>query len=240
MHDKPMHDKSKRSTSPAWAFSLRAALMAALTAAVLLPSFAAHAEDDDGEALDNKIFRQVLEGLGLRPSDKNIDYRERSPLVVPPDTATLPPPEATGAQASVPANWPVDQDVKRARQAKAEARKARYLQNDSVVEDGRLLRPDELERPAARARRGSDANHTTKEESERPSSPSALGYVGNLFTDAFKGKDDEVVVFRGEPERESLTAPPSGYQTPSPTQPYGLTGTRPLPKAEGKHHELQR
>jgi hypothetical protein len=233
-----MRDRLMRETSPAWTFSLRAMLMAALTAAVLLPSIAAHAEDDDGETLDNKIFRQVLEGLGLRPSDKSINYRERSPLVVPPDTATLPPPEAVGVQANVPANWPVDQDVKRARQAKAEARKARYLQNDSVIEDGRLLRPNELERPGAG--RGNDANHTTKEESERPSKPSALGYVGNLFTDAFKSKDDEVVVFHGEPERESLTAPPTGYQTPSPTQPYGLTGTRPLPKAEGKNLELQR
>jgi hypothetical protein len=233
-----MRDKSRRETSPAWTFSLRTMLMVALTAAIVLPSIAAHAEDDD-EAIDNKIIRNVLEGLGLRATDKNIDYRERSPLVVPPDTATLPPPEATGAQASVPANWPVDQDVKRARQAKAESRKAAFQQGDSVMEDARILRPDELERPAARARRGSDAHHTTKEESERPSKPSALGYVGNLFTDAFKSKDDEVVVFRGEPERDALTAPPAGYQTPSPTQPYGLTGTRPLPKAQGKTHELQ-
>jgi len=232
--------KTSAASTPVWRLSLRAVLMAALTAAVLLPSIAAHAEDDDDEAIDNKIIRNVLEGLGLRAPDKNIDYRERSPLVVPPDTAALPPPEAAGAQASVPANWPVDQDVKRARQAKAEARKARYLQNDSVIEDGRVLRPGELERPAARARRGSDRHYTTKEESERPSSPSALGYVGNLFTDAFKGKDDEVAVFRGEPEREALTAPPPGYQTPSPTQPYGLTGARPLPKAEGKNLELQR
>src|SRR5690606_32814855 len=127
-------DKSRRETSPAWTFSLRTMLMVALTAAIVLPSIAAHAEDDD-EAIDNKIIRNVLEGLGLRATDKNIDYRERSPLVVPPDTATLPPPEATGAQASVPANWPVDQDVKRARQAKAESRKAAFQQGDSVMED---------------------------------------------------------------------------------------------------------
>jgi hypothetical protein len=241
MRDMPMRDRSKsepKSKSSRKFFSLRAMLMAALTAAIVLPSMAARADEDE-EAFDNKIIRNVLEGLGLRATDKNIDYRERSPLVVPPDTATLPSPEAAGAQASAPANWPVDQDVKRARQAKAEARKARYQQNDSVIEDARILRPGELERPAARARRGSDAHHTTKEESERPSTPSALGYVGNFFTDAFKSKDDEIVVFRGEPERESLTAPPSGYQTPSPTQPYGLTGTRPLPKAEGKNHELR-
>lgn len=223
---------------PGWTCSLRVALFAALTAIVLLPAVAHAADDDDDESFDNKIFRNILEGLGLRSSDKSIDYRERSPLVVPPNLSTLPPPDAAGAQASVPANWPVDQDVKRARQAKEAARKPRYRQGDSVQEDARVLRPDELARPGAR--RGDDSNHTTKEESERPSKPSALGYVGNLFTDAFKSKEDDVAVFRGEPVRESLTEPPVGYQTPSPTQPYGLTGVKPLPKAEGKNLELQR
>ena len=223
---------------PGWTFSLRAALLAALTAVVLLPALPAPAaDDDDEETIDNKIFRNVLEGLGLRPSDKSIDYRERSPLVVPPNLSTLPPP-AADAPASVPANWPVDQDVKRAREAKEAARRPRYRQGDSVQEDARVLRPDELARPGAR--RGDDSHHTTKEESERPSKPSALGYVGNLFTDAFKSKNEEVAVFRGEPPRESLTEPPPGYQTPSPTQPYGLTGVKALPKAEGKNLELQR
>ena len=37
------------------------------------------------------------------------------------------------------------------------------------------------------------------------------------------GKDEEEVAkFTGEPPRASLTAPPPGYQTPSPDQPYGV------------------
>ncbi|MBN9051362.1 MAG: hypothetical protein J0H78_18040 [Rhizobiales bacterium] len=229
-----------RDTLPVWRLSLRAVLLATATLAVLLPTMAAYAADgDDDEDFDNKIFRNVLEGLGLRSSDKGINYRERSPLVVPPNLTALPAPEAAAANA--PANWPVDQDVKRAKAEKAAKRSARYLQNDSVMEDGRPLRPDEMARSGRSRGTRDESQITTKEESERPSKPSALGYVGNIFSDAFKsGGEQDVAVFRGEPARESLTEPPVGYQTPSPTQPYGLTGIQNLPKAEGKNLELQR
>jgi hypothetical protein len=229
-----------RDTLPVWRLSLRAALLATATLAVLLPTMAAHAaEDDDDEAFDNKIFRNVLEGLGLRSRDNNINYRERSPLVVPPNLTALPSPEAAAGNA--PANWPVDQDVKRKKEEKAAKRSARYLQNDSVMEDGRVLSPAEMARSGRATGKRDESQITTKEESERPSKPSALGYVGNFFSDAFKsGGEQDVVVFRGEPTRESLTEPPAGYQTPSPTQPYGLTGIQNLPKAEGKNLELQR
>ncbi|MCW5683415.1 MAG: hypothetical protein KIT85_03395 [Pseudolabrys sp.] len=229
-----------RDTLPVWRLSLRAVLLATATLAVLVPTMAAYAADgDDDEDFDNKIFRNVLEGLGLRSSDKGINYRERSPLVVPPNLTALPAPEAAAGNA--PANWPVDQDVKRAKAEKAAKRSARYLQGDSVMEDGRVLRPDEMARSGRATGKRDESQITTKEESERPSKPSALGYVGNIFSDAFKsGNEQDVVVFRGEPARESLTEPPVGYQTPSPTQPYGLTGIQNLPKAEGKVLELQR
>ena len=229
-----------RDTLPVWRLSMRAVLLATATLAVLVPTMAAYAADgDDDEDFDNKIFRNVLEGLGLRSSDKGINYRERSPLVVPPNLTALPAPEAAAGNA--PANWPVDQDVKRAKAEKAAKRSARYLQGDSVMEDGRVLRPDEMARSGRATGKRDESQITTKEESERPSKPSALGYVGNIFSDAFKsGNEQDVVVFRGEPARESLTEPPVGYQTPSPTQPYGLTGIQNLPKAEGKVLELQR
>jgi hypothetical protein len=34
--------------------------------------------------------------------------------------------------------------------------------------------------------------------------------------------DADAAKFTGEPPRVSLTAPPPGYQTPSPEQPYGV------------------
>ena len=50
------------------------------------------ADDGEDELLDVKIFRGLLKGLGLRKDEAAIDYRERSPLVVPP-SKELPPPD---------------------------------------------------------------------------------------------------------------------------------------------------
>src|SRR5262245_31842422 len=69
------------------------------------------ADDDDDVALDTKILRNVLKSLGLRRDEAGIDYRERSPLVVPPNRS-LPKPEDANAERG--AAWPVDPDVKRA------------------------------------------------------------------------------------------------------------------------------
>jgi hypothetical protein len=228
--------------------SLRALLLATVAAGALLQAVPARAEDDDDEALDNKILRNVLEGIGLRERERNIDYSERSPLVVPPNISALPAP-AAGAQASVPPNWPVDQDVKRAKEAKAAEKKSRYRRADSAsAEEDRPLSPDKLtpgtgsRRPSAESdmRNGDPYNRQTAETAARPEKPSALGYVGNIFSDAFGKKGPETAVFRGEPARESLTEPPPGYQTPSPSQPYGLTGVAPLPTAQGKAFEVAR
>ncbi len=43
----------------------------------------------------------------------------------------------------------------------------------------------------------------------------------NIFTGLWASKE-EYVTFGGEPPRSSLTEPPSGYRTPSPSQPYGV------------------
>ncbi len=54
--------------------------------------------------------------------------------------------------------------------------------------------------------------------------PSDLGYNGGLFSNMFGGNGNkpEVKTFKSEPQRESLTQPPSGYQTPSPSYAYGV------------------
>jgi len=53
-------------------------------------------------------------------------------------------------------------------------------------------------------------------------SPSQLGYKGGILGKMFYGKDEDTAQFTGEPPRTDLTAPPPGYQTPSPDQPYGV------------------
>jgi len=71
-------------------------------------------------------------------------------------------------------------------------------------------------------------------------SPSQLGFTGG-FSSLFGGNKAEVAPFKGEPTRESLTQPPSGYQTPSPNFAYGTGPKESLNKeynpAAGKYGE---
>ena len=73
-----------------------------------------------------------------------------------------------------------------------------------------------------------------------PLSPSQLGYSGG-FSGMFGGNKAETAPFKGEPTRESLTQPPSGYQTPSPNFAYGTGPKESLNKeynpAAGKYGE---
>jgi hypothetical protein len=190
----------------------------------------ARAEDDQEDSiwnLDIRIYKGFMQSLGLRSSnDQTIDYRERSPLVVPP-SRDLPPPEATG---TVPAPaWPVDPDQKRRKQAAAAKRNKRDASYE-LDQGGVPLSPSELNPPGAKPRSssGSGSNATPGGDPDgSPVLPSKLGYFGGLFSgSAFGfgiGQKDEVGSFTREPPREALTAPPAGYQTPSPAAPYGVT-----------------
>jgi hypothetical protein len=64
-----------------------------------------------------------------------------------------------------------------------------------------------------------DAGAMSPEKSASPFSPTELGYKGGLFS--FGKNEEKGVRFTGERARASLTEPPTGYQTPSPDQPYG-------------------
>ena len=65
--------------------------------------------------------------------------------------------------------------------------------------------------------------------------------VDGRFGSIFGGKDTEAAQFKGEPTRESLTQPPSGYQTPSPNFAYGTGPKESLNKeynpSQGKYGE---
>ena len=195
---------------------LRKVLAAALGFVLLLGAPVALAADDDDElTFEQKLMRNLFGGI-LSPG-ADIDYRERSPLVVPP-TRDLPQPAQTAAATNTPA-WPVDSDVKR-RKEEAKARKqARRVQSDN--EEGRALRPDELNvgrKPGA----GRVAGKPTPEQDRM--SPNDLGYKGGMWSNMFGFKKEEPVPFAGEPPRTSLIEPPTGYRTPSPAQPYGIIG----------------
>jgi hypothetical protein len=171
--------------------------------------------DDDGPS----VIGSIMHTLGFQaPGDtySGIDYNERSPLVVPP-TRDLPPPVSNAAPPV--ANWPKDMDVARKKQAKVD-NSARYQAGDSVMNDSRVLSPNELDRPGAPRSKGSGGDGDSTADSQM-ADPRDHGAKKGLFSGLFK-KDQQYATFTGEPARASLTDPPPGYLTPSPDQPYGV------------------
>jgi hypothetical protein len=215
--------------------TLTRALVAVCAATFLVASNGlvyAQADDDDDDAPDIKFLRSVLGSIGLQgQGDRSIEYRERSPLVLPPSTE-LPPP-AGEAQPNV-ANWPVDQDVQRRKQER-EARKKEGRRSKDPEAEARQLRPDQLAPGAgsAAARRGPGGSVETssRDDNGRRLTAQELGYKGGLFGNLFSKGETETAKFTGEPERSSLTDPPVGYRSPSAAQPYGVTSDSAKPKA---------
>src|SRR5882757_2342233 len=107
---------------------------------LVMSANAARAEDDeDDSTFEEKIIKQIMTGIGgTNMENTGIEYRERSPLVVPPKI-DLPPPATAAVEAPVP-NWPKDPEVKRRKEAKA----ARAKDNKDPREASRLLTPSEL------------------------------------------------------------------------------------------------
>lgn len=200
---------------------LRGAQLATAAAglAVVLSAGLAHAQDDDN-TFEEGIIKKVMRGLGATSMENSdIEYRERSPLVIPPSTELPPPGSGLGATEANDPNWPKDPDVQRRREAAA-ARKDRTLL--LPWENGQSILPSKLAKGSASAKRA-ETNQGSDEASflNNPSlSPSKLGFVGKL-SNLFGGNKTETAPFKGEPEREKLTQPPVGYQTPSPNFAYG-------------------
>lgn len=191
-------------------------------AGVLFTGSVARAEDDDEPVRDEGIISNLMKGLGASDGSNGINYRERSPLVVPRNMA-LPPPAAKRPEA---ANWPKDPDVLERRAAR-EAIKKRDKEKENNPSEQIRTQP-EPDIGQARARTATVAPQPGVSEERRLInegsgilSPSQLGVKGGLF-DLFGAKRNDNVPFTGEPARESLTQPPPGYQTPSAAQAYGI------------------
>jgi type IV secretory pathway VirB10-like protein len=181
--------------------ALRLAAIALSIGLVMTVSAArAGSDDEDSRSFSEKFVDSIKSGFSTTNMDsKGIDYRERSPLVVPPQL-DLPPPAAAASQATAP-NWPKDPDEKRRKAALAARKK-------SVTNSTHELTPAEAE--AARA---------SVAASEQPQPQQSFTEKMNNY---LGGTKPEVGQFKGEPTRETLTQPPPGYQIPSPNYAYGV------------------
>jgi hypothetical protein len=194
---------------------------------LLMAAGAARAGDDDEDdkTFEEKVIEGVMKGMGATNMDNSsIDYRERSPLVVPPKL-DLPPPASASAEKPAP-NWPKDPDEARRKAAVAARKKDKNDHRDATtasIDAARPLSPSELnaakQKPTTKDTSGSDSLKPG-DTSANPLMPSELGYTGG-FSGMFKGNKSEATEFKQEPTRDSLTQPPPGYQTPSPNFMYG-------------------
>lgn len=189
-----------------------AALALVLGLGALMSAGPARAQDDDDDepTFEQNILRSLLGGSG---SGSGIDYRERSPLVIPP-ARDLPPP---GAADTVHSNaaWPHDPDQKRPG-GKKKVTGPRSA-GDSFDRQALPLSPGEVRRGAASGTRPQAPVVTLSDgQMGRPLTPAELGEKRSLFgviTSVAGG--DKPATFEKEPERNRLTQPPVGYQTPA-------------------------
>ena len=188
----------------------------ALTALLIGAAMPALAAEDDNKTIDQSVMDTIMRGIGLERESPQIDYHERGPLVIPP-TKTLPTPERADAVTANPA-WPKDPDVTRAREAAKRERNRNV--SDEREREQNPLPPDQIGANTSTVSRD-DGYQAPASGSSNQLKPSELGYTGGIFKKMFGSGEEEAVRFTGEPKRTDLTAPPPGYQTPSPDQPYG-------------------
>ncbi len=224
---------SVRLTRGLWLATVAVGIGLVMTAG---PVRAADDEDEDDKTFEEKIIEGVMRGIGgTNMENRGIEYRERSPLVVPPKL-DLPPPAA--AEAKPAPNWPKDPDDQRRKAAIAARKKDN---NKDPVQAARILTPEELSKgkTIAPTRTTNDPVQPGSTNTNPILSPSQLGYTGGLSI--FGGAKSETAPFKGEPTRDSLTQPPTGYQTPSPNFAYGTGPKESLNKeynpAAGKYGE---
>lgn len=184
------------------------------------------ADDEDEDTIEQKVIKNIMKGLGADVDKDRIDFRERSPLVIPP-TGDLPPPQ-DATQISNPA-WPKDPDKQKP------VKKAKPFVNGSVAERNMVsperapISPEALRNgaiPPGQSERVTTPDAASASGNEqgtgRNFSPTELGFPGWGSLSSMFGYKTEQQPFTGEPARSNLIQPPTGYQTPSPNYPYGL------------------
>jgi hypothetical protein len=191
--------------------------LVALGSAVSAQAQQANANADDEDSFEQQVIKNILGGMGVDVGRPGIDYRERSPLVIPP-TLDLPPPGSAGVAASNPA-WP-----REAQQKKKPVKRVNARASDEDPGTTSVLTPEELNRGInPRPVRTVDPRQTNAQndlETGRPLTPGEMK-SGSIFTwDNVMGRNRDTAKFTSEPTRSSLTQPPPGYQTPSANQPY--------------------
>jgi hypothetical protein len=218
--------RKRTGTKPVVRAALGGLLGITLLFAAGAAAFAQNAEDDE-DTIEQKVIKNIMKGMGADVDKDRIDFRERSPLVIPP-TRDLPPPQEAGAITN-PA-WPKDPDkVKPAKQAKPFVNGSIATRDMESPERAPMISPEALRNgaiPRSSSERVTTPDPASASGNEQGTAknytPTELGFPGwGSFSSMF-GYKPEQQPFTGEPPRTNLIQPPTSYQTPSPNYPYGI------------------
>ncbi|AOG03770.1 MAG TPA: hypothetical protein VGV17_09495 [Bosea sp. (in: a-proteobacteria)] len=163
-------------------------------------------------AQEGMLFKNLMEGvIGGRPGD-DIEYRQRPPLVVPPNS-TLPRPQAPASTRN--AAWPNDPDVA-ARRAEAEASRVPVFNPN--WRNNPMLSQEELRR----GRTTRDAGRPViAEDHNNYNNQIAPIRVGRELASRQNQTALDQLTYGSEPPRRTLAEPPVGYRRPVGSAPLG-------------------
>jgi hypothetical protein len=160
-------------------------------------------------AQEGMFMKNILGEVGIIPKARPpINYRERAPLVLPPRT-DLPEPAETAGLAAHDAQWPNDPDVRAAQRRAAEANIPVTQTERRRLEQNPTLSVEEI-----RAGRRPGAQVPTAPV-VRPGDNSRDGYwvhPDQLRAQGRKDAQSEAVLAGVEPDRQTLTEPPTGFR----------------------------
>ena len=163
-------------------------------------------------AQEGVLFKNLMEGVIGGRSGDNIEYRQRPPLVVPPNSV-LPRPQAPASARN--AAWPNDPDVA-ARRAEAEG--ARVPVSNPNWRNNPMLSQEEL-------RRGRTTRNTGRpeiaEDHNNYNNQIAPIRIGRELASRQNQTSLDQLTYGQEPTRQTLAEPPVGYRRPAGTAPVG-------------------
>ncbi len=189
------------------------------------------------EGVDKAAVKKIMTTLGATdPDAKPIDYKERAPLAMPTNMASLPAPETKTASQTA-ANWPKADDTEMKRL------KAIYAKNHTSSnsdDDTKRLTPEQM-----RGLNIEDPNKAPRDaEKERRADQIADG--SRLTTQEMKAQHNQANAAEAAVEAHSgqklarryLVDPPADYNTPSAAAPFKLPTKTVDNEARRKEREM--
>jgi hypothetical protein len=217
----------RRALTRRWAYALGALMGLFL---VIGPGTAVAQENNNGDddSFEQKIIKGVLEGIGLDVGRPPIEYSARAPLVIPP-SSDLPPPQTAAA---TPPDWPKEAHRKKPTPKKKLDANASVRQVDTERAIAPAAEMNSGAKPAAGAAAPSSPSDPIDNTSTYGGRPLAASIVDKMDVFNLFGQKPEQAQFVHEPARVNLTQPPVGYQTPSPSYPYGIAQAKKGPTTQ--------